>query len=360
MWLRWSRIYFEWLVVLCLVPGNLLLDPFSSGFAVGASFIASVLWNSKDAVICQFRECCAEPYVRTNLIGLRDNLEKHVFGQHIVIDTVVKSLKSHLLKKEPKKALALSFHGMTGSGKNYVSEFIAESLYEKGLKSKYVHTFISTTHFPLPSHADQYKIDLQTWVKGNVSLCGRSLFIFDEIDKLAPGVIDGIKPYLDYHQHIDGVDYRKSIFVFISNTGGKDIAKVAHKHWIDGKQREELTINDLENTINMAAFNEQGGLQKTDLIVKELIDAAVPFLPMEKKHVKMCIRQALEDSVEKLRLEQEKRKPEDRIEVKTFTEEDVNRLADQKNYWPDDYKIFSTSGCKKVEAIVDRFLEDDL
>ncbi len=27
--------------------------------------------------------------------------------------------------------------------------------------------------------------------------------------------------FVDYHPVIDGVDYRKSIFIFLSNTGGK-------------------------------------------------------------------------------------------------------------------------------------------
>ena len=33
-----------------------------------------------------------------------------------------------------------------------------------------------------------------------------------------------------------------------------------------------------------------GGLQKTELIRRDLIDASIPFLPLEKSHVKLCIR----------------------------------------------------------------------
>ena len=46
----------------------------------------------------------------------------------------------------------MSFHGWTGSGKNYVTKFITESLFEKGLSSKFVHLFVSTLHFPGESH----------------------------------------------------------------------------------------------------------------------------------------------------------------------------------------------------------------
>ena len=46
----------------------------------------------------------------------------------------------------------MSFHGWTGSGKNYVTKFITESLFEKGLASQFVHLFVSTLHFPGESH----------------------------------------------------------------------------------------------------------------------------------------------------------------------------------------------------------------
>ena len=41
------------------------------------------------------------------------------------------------------------------------------------------------------------------------------MFIFDEMDKMHPGLIDCIKPYLDYYDKLDGVSYRKAIFIFL-------------------------------------------------------------------------------------------------------------------------------------------------
>lgn len=34
------------------------------------------------------------------------------------------------------------------------------------------------------------------------------------------GVIDAIKPFLDYYEQIDGVSYRKAIFIFLRSVGG--------------------------------------------------------------------------------------------------------------------------------------------
>jgi hypothetical protein len=44
------------------------------------------------------------------------------------------------------------------------------------------------------------QLDLQDWIRGNVSECPQSLFIFDEIDKMGEGLIDAIKPFIDFHE----------------------------------------------------------------------------------------------------------------------------------------------------------------
>ena len=61
---------------------------------------------------------------------------------------------------------------------------------------------------------------LQEWIRGNVSACASSVFIFDEMDKLHPGIIDAIKPFLDYYEQVGGVSYRKAIFIFLRLVGG--------------------------------------------------------------------------------------------------------------------------------------------
>lgn len=53
-----------------------------------------------------------------------------------------------------------------------------------------------------------------------MSACASSVFIFDEMDKLHPGVIDAIKPFLDYYEQVDGVSYRKAIFIFLRSAEG--------------------------------------------------------------------------------------------------------------------------------------------
>ena len=46
---------------------------------------------------------------------------------------------------------------------------------------------------------DCLQIELVDWIRGNVSKCSQSLFIFDEIDKMPIGMVDGIKAFIDHH-----------------------------------------------------------------------------------------------------------------------------------------------------------------
>ena len=48
-------------------------------------------------------------------------------------------------------------------------------------------------------------------------------------------------------QNIDGVDYRKNIFLFLSNTGGKEITQTALDSWNRGREREQISVMDLEH-----------------------------------------------------------------------------------------------------------------
>jgi hypothetical protein len=53
-----------------------------------------------------------------------------------------------------------------------------------------------------------FQLHLINWIRGNVSACDRSIFVFDEVDKIPQGVLDAVKPFLDYHEEINGVDFR--------------------------------------------------------------------------------------------------------------------------------------------------------
>ncbi|KFM81465.1 Torsin-1B, partial [Stegodyphus mimosarum] len=276
--------------------------------------------------ICFMSERCDDYWVHFNSAELGNRLKKHLYGQHLVAQIVPQSLKAHVAKAKPNKALVMSFHGWTGSGKNHVSKMIIESLYLKGFKSNFVHWYIASYDFPHATEIKAYCERLQMEIIKFTKECGQSLFIFDEMDKMVPGVIDVLKPFINFYEDVGGIDFRKNIFIFLSNAGGSEITRIAFNFWLDGKDREDITLRDIEPLINKGAFNENGGLQHSEIVEKNLIDVYVPFLPLEKKHVKQCI-------IDELKMRQ-----------LTVNESIVNQIADQIIYQPQDFELFSTSG----------------
>ena len=82
------------------------------------------------------------------------------------------------------------------------------------------------------------------------------------------------------------------------------------------------------------------GLWHSSLIEKNLISAFVPFLPLERHHVKQCIADDL----------QRKGHP--------VSEKVKNEVADELQYFPAETKLYSKSGCKRVSEKVDLLLEE--
>ena len=145
-------------------------------------------------------------------------------------------------------------------------------------------------------------------------------------------MLDVLKPYLDHHREIKEINYRKNIFIFIGNTGGEEVNREAYQHFRAGHSREEITSKQMEKILSTDAFNNKGGLKDAYLLLANLVDFFVPFLPMERKHVKMCVRAEL------LR----------RDEDEPIDERIVDKVADEMEYFPSASPIFCSSGCKRI------------
>ena len=70
------------------------------------------------------------------------------------------------------------------------------------------------------------------------------------------------------------------------------------------------------------------------MIAKSLVDSFLPFLPMERKHVLLCIR----DEIFNRGLQ--------------YNEEIVHEILKELPWYPKDTKKYCATGCKQVEAKV--------
>ncbi|XP_072344674.1 torsin-1A-like isoform X1 [Scyliorhinus torazame] len=287
------------------------------------------------SMFCQLSDSCDCAF-QPKIDNLELDLCRHVYGQHLAKEVIVGALKQFTENSAPVKPLVLSFHGWSGTGKSYVTSLLMRNLYRDGMKSSYVHQFVPTLHFPHACQVETYKEQLRSWIVGNLSDCSRSVFIFDEMDKLHPGLIDAIKPYLGHSYVMYGTNYRKAIFIFVSNAGGEQINQLVFDFWRNRKDREEIKLEDLETKISRAVFNNQhSGFWNSDIINEELVDYFVPFLPLKLKHVKECVRSEMVSRG---------MKPRDDI---------IAEVANSMNFIPENEKLFSQTGCKTVTAKLD-------
>ena len=278
---------------------------------------------------------CLHGEFQTNLSGFEQALKIKVYGQHLAKRMLISSLKSHMKKpKKTGKPLVFSLHGWTGIGKNFVSRIIVDHLFKHGSQSPFVHKIIVPHHFAHQDNVEEYEKQLRSWIQGNVTKCSiRNLFIFDEMDKIPHRLVKTIKTFLNHRGTLDGVDYSNTIFLFLSNSGGNMINNHVLNEYRKGKKREQIELRDLEEVFLESVNTANTWYQ--ELLTSEAIDFLIPFLPLERSHVKQCIRS---DLIKK---------------GYPVVESQVSEIADQMNYFPPDLQLFSNSGCKKVSSRVD-------
>ncbi|KFQ21638.1 Torsin-3A, partial [Mesitornis unicolor] len=267
------------------------------------------------------------------------DLNGQLHGQHLAKEIVIQAVQGFLQSPQPKKALVLSFHGWSGTGKNFVARMVASHLYRDGLKSECVRLFISLFHFPHHKYVDSYKAQLKKQISETVQHCRHSLFIFDEAEKLHFRLLDAIKPFMARSYEKDQVDYRRSIFLFLSNLGGSAINEVALDFWRAGRAREEISMEFLEQQLRQELLESaEDGYAHSHLLKENLIDFFVPFLPLEYHHVKLCARDAF------------------LARGLPYTEAALDEVARTMVFVPKEEKLFSAQGCKSVPQRINYFL----
>ncbi|XP_010080317.1 PREDICTED: torsin-3A, partial [Pterocles gutturalis] len=270
---------------------------------------------------------------------LEADLDRQLHGQHLAKAVVVQAVRGFLQSPQPGKTLVLSFHGWSGTGKNFVARLVASHLYRDGLKSECVRVFISLFHFPHHTYVDSYKAQLQKQISETMQLCKQPLFIFDEAEKLHFGLLDTIKPFMAPCDTQCQVDHRRSIFLFLSNLGGNAINEVALDFWRAGRMREEISMEFLERQVCFVLlFATENSYARSNLLKENLIDFFVPFLPLEFHHVTLCARDAF------------------LARGLTYTEAALDEVARMMVFVPKEEKLFSAQGCKSVSQRINYFL----
>lgn len=256
------------------------------GGILGYKYMDKIYLNT----YCKKFECCHLDLIPRDLLSLQDKLELKLFGQHIIRDKLFRAIASHYENIEnSKKPLVMTFHGTQGTGKNYVATMIAESVFEKGVDSNFFHLFHGSQYDNVERTAE-HKDAIRQEIYKAVDACPYSIFVFDEVDKMPTGIFDSITALLDHHSLVKGKDFKKSIFIFLTNSGGEEMSVVLHDLTkTQGLYRHETQLHHFEEIMKVGVYNKEGGLKSSNLIKSAVIDFYFPFLPLEHQHISQCI-----------------------------------------------------------------------
>ncbi|KAM9613393.1 torsin-3A isoform 2-T2 [Trichechus inunguis] len=311
-----------------------LKERLKSAGAVSRRYWALFICQLRPKVCEDDEEAAAEP------VGLKSDLSVRLHGQHLARELVLRAVRGYVETRQPDKALTLSFHGWSGTGKNFVARMLAENLYRDGLRSNCVQVFIAMFHFPHPKYVDMYKEQLTSQIQETQQRCRQTLFIFDEAEKLHPGLLEALEPHLERRApKANRAKTPRTIFLFLSNLGGNIINEVVLNLLKAGQAREEITMEHLEPHLQAEIVEStDSGFGHSCLVKENLIDFFVPFLPLEYRHVRLCARDAF--------LSQEL----------PYTEEALDEIAKMMSYVPKEEQLFSSQGCKSISQRINYFL----
>lgn len=288
-----TSIFLQTIISLSVFKLSLSFEPISISLIVGMSAIGGFKFfdQIKEQTYCRYKECCHESMMPFNIKKLQETLAMRLYGQHIVEEKLYNAIASHYKEIEKsEKPLVMSFHGTQGTGKNFVSNLIAEAVFEKGTKSLY-YNVIHGSQYDNNERVNEYKEQIKNQILRAIDQCPFSIFIFDEVDKMPEGIFDRITPMLDHHTLVEGRNFHKSVFIFLTNFGGEEITKVLYQLTVKQNiYRHKTELHHFEDINKIGVYNRKGGLKDSALIKAAVIDFYLPFLPLEEKHVVQCIR----------------------------------------------------------------------
>uniref|UniRef100_A0A1B6LD14 AAA+ ATPase domain-containing protein n=1 Tax=Graphocephala atropunctata TaxID=36148 RepID=A0A1B6LD14_9HEMI len=334
---------------------NGLLDPVSLA-VIGAAAASYFILSSKDqhdksvgSKVVKYigqkigaYEGCEDYWIPTNLEALEVDMKTTVFGQQLAINTIMGAMRNHLKQKVPDRALMLSFHGGPGTGKNFIAKMILKNMFRKGENSEYSIFFRSSIDFPLKEKKEEYKRDIVNKIKEKVYECHRSIFVFDEVEKMPSGLLDVLSGFVKIGQYRE-YDFRRVIFILLSNIGSEMLFAETLQNRNDyGGIREEMDETKLHKQLLAISYNEKGGLEKTGVVKSFGISHYVPFLPLEKQHVIQC----LEKEVAKLH--------------QVMSNELTAQVLEEMTFQPYSAPIFSVGGCKGIAEIAGKLTEREI
>ena len=245
---------------------------------------SSIQPNANGLVTGIMTETCDDLWIKPDIYGLSTSLNQKIIGQDLATTSILSGLGEFVHPRQSVKARPLLLHmiGPKGLGKRTVAHLIADHLYHEGYNSQFVHVLDAEKHVTFQT-TDQ----VIRWIRGNVSSCGRSMFIFENRENGTEkygsrSILDHVLEDLikENSQQSPSIDFTRSVFVYIWNIGFEDeIVQSIKERLMAGVSLDELMRVIMEWINN--------GMKL--LSHESIFNLVIPFLPIECHSVKQYL-----------------------------------------------------------------------
>lgn len=268
---------------------------------------------------------------------LETYLHQNLFGQPIAVKEISSHIDRFLLSSNNETSLVMSFHGGVGVGKSFSSRLLSDYFFSSDQKSSCVSTFCVPLHHSWSSKDS--RSSLQDWLEPREADCDFRILIIDSLGGDTPCSLvsllqDSIRSL------VEGNLNKKHIVVMTTDIAALRIHDVSLKYQ-EGNKKDVLAIEHFSYPIKHSweaidEFLQQNSEEKCHFSgFINILNLTVPFLPLERRHIKHC---AERDATNKGMI---------------LSDGQLNWVADQVSYFPRSWPVFSESGCKLVSQKVD-------
>ena len=243
----------------------------------------------------QPRDCLHWSQKPNSLQVMSDNLDIALVGQELARDIILSEISQFLQKSDNRaKPLVLVFYGPSGVGKTRASEIIGQSLMSATSRLAGFGKRYSIADHQKDVPAD-HNVSLK--ISKDSCICSKSnVFLLEDLDietksawlpELAP-MLSGAKHDYGWHSSCQPMD--NAIIILTMQVGADMLTAKVTDLYQSGLSRAGAA-SSVRSVARELFANASSGHIVTSIV--GAVDAFIPFLPLEKQHVEMCIMDEL-------------------------------------------------------------------
>lgn len=281
------------------------------------------------------------------LVGMNDQLKKHVIGQDSAVDKITKAIQRNRLGlKDPSKPIGtFIFLGPTGVGKTELAKVLAKYVFDSDEAliridmTEYMEKFSLSRLIGAPPGYVGYEEGGQLTEK--VRRKPYSVILLDEIEKAHPDIYNVLLQVFDDGQLTDGlgrkVDFKNTLIIMTSNIGARQLKDFGQGVGFNTQARQESTSDHSKGVIEKA-------LKKTfSPEFLNRIDDVVIFDSLDQDHIFKIIDISLKDLYKRL----------ENMGYKMTLSAAAKKFVAEKGYDPQ-------FGARPLNRAIQKYIEDPL